>query len=97
MPGTLIIKGTIYAWNISNIGDQICLERFSMLLIEKRSRHIWSPMLLIFQAYIVLFIINDPGIYGTLYNHRTEAKRGSTRFLGLFLVRKMLVNLVREI
>ena len=48
MPGTLIIKGTIYAWNISNIGDQICMERFSIENHEKRSRHIWSPMLQMF-------------------------------------------------
>ena len=34
MLGTLIMKGTIYAWNISNIWDQICLERFSMLFID---------------------------------------------------------------
>ena len=69
MPGTLIIKGTIYAWNISNIGDQICLERFSMLFIGKRSGHIWSPMLLMFQAYIVLFIISVPGISGPQRGH----------------------------
>ena len=32
MPGTLIIKGTLYAWNISNIEDQICLEQAGHVL-----------------------------------------------------------------
>ena len=33
----MIIKGTRYAWNISRIGDQACLERFSM-----GTRHAWN-------------------------------------------------------
>ena len=53
-------------------GILIIKERFSMLFIEKRSRHIWSPMLLMFQAYIVPFIINVPGIYGPLHNQRSR-------------------------
>ena len=48
MPGTLVTFrtryvwnfgkiGTGYAWNVSYIGDQACLERFSM-----RTRHAWN-------------------------------------------------------
>ena len=29
MQGTLVIRGTRYAWNIENKGDQACLERWS--------------------------------------------------------------------
>jgi hypothetical protein len=29
MQGTSVIKGTRYAWNIDNKGDQVCLERWS--------------------------------------------------------------------
>ena len=37
MCGTLIKIGTWYAWNVSHIGDQACLERFSM-----GTRHAWN-------------------------------------------------------
>ena len=67
MPGTLIIKRSIYAWNIDNKGDYICLEHKShwgpdmpgTLFNEKHRKA--------FQAYLVPNVTNVPGIYSPLY------------------------------